>query len=87
MYAIENHFKRWKSKIFSFKINYYVKNLEKDLDFVSAWSLFYINLRLKYPNVNAYKLHELALEKVRKGDMVKFIKDYILYIDKFLAKK
>ena len=58
------------------------KHLKKEIGFCVGWSLFYINLRLKYPDVNPKKLQEMAIAKLKKGDMTNFIKNYVTYLSK-----
>ena len=58
------------------------KHLGVEVGFCVGWSLFYLNLRLKYPDADPKKLQELAIAKLEKGDMTKFIKNYVTYLSK-----
>lgn len=55
---------------------------EKRVGFCVAWSYFYLDLRMKYPDMNQKKLQEKAIEKLFKGDMLRFIVNYIQFIRK-----
>lgn len=48
----------------------------------NAWSLFYLDLRVTYPNLTPMELQGLARLKLEEGDMARFIKNYAAYLQK-----
>jgi hypothetical protein len=55
---------------------------ESNVGFCQAWSIFYLDLRLSYPDMKQKRLQEKALENLEEGDMTRFISGYMEYATK-----
>jgi hypothetical protein len=64
----------------------YLEKLEKkygrEFGFCKAWSAFYLDLRLTYPDIDPYMLQISAINEIGKGDFTEFIVSYIDFISK-----
>lgn len=47
-----------------------------------AWSIFYLDVRMTYPNLDPKELEKLALSKLKNGDMTEFIQRYAEYFER-----